>query len=570
MFLLLLLSVASALLEMAGVTSTLPFMALASNPQQLHQAGRLNQLYVWLGSPDLQVFLMALGVLVLSALTLSNLLVAFSLWVGYRFCHEQQQRLSGRLFNSILSQPYEWHIGQHRLTLGHHLGQARGLVDSNFRPFLFFLSRICSVVLISLTLAYFNPVVTVGGLVVLGLTYGGAYWVCRRQLLAASLREWHLALEMGRTAAEPLGGIKHVKLAATEGLYRDEYSAQLVELAKLQKIKLLATEVPRLVMHTLTYGAVLAFVLYLVSRYGGGTEMVGQASLCALAGYRLVPGVQQIFASLAQLESGRPALEQLHESLQLKALPLQAIDPVPLPLRQSIELRQVTFNYTEQPLFHNLNLTIPARSCVGLVGATGGGKTTLVNLLVGLLRAQEGSLCVDGQPLGETEIRRFGRNIGYVPQDTYLTDDSILNNIAWGEARVDQEAALRAATLAQLDEFVLDLPQGYQTIIGERGIRLSGGQRQRIGIARALYRDPEFLVLDEATSALDNLTESLVLNAIRSQIGKRTIVMVAHRLTTLEACDVIYQIGQGGILASGSYSELMKNWNPLPELAAAP
>lgn len=569
MFLLLLLSVASALLEMAGVTSTLPFMALASNPQQLEQPGRLHLLYVWLGSPELQYFLFGLGVLVLSALTLSNLLVAFSLWVGYRFSHEQQQRLSGRLFDSILSQRYQWHISHHHLTLGYHLGQARGLVDSNFRPFLLFLSRICSVILISLTLAYFNPVATVGGLFVLGLTYGGAYWVCRRQLLSASLREWHLALEMGKTAAEPLGGIKHVKLAGTESLYQDLYSAQLRELAQLQKIKLLATEVPRLVMHTLTYGAVLAFVLYLVSRYGGGTELVGQASLYALAGYRLVPGVQQIFGSLAQLESGRPALEQLHASLQLKAIPQAPLDPVPLPVRQSIELRQVTFSYTEQPLFRDLNLLLPARSCIGLVGATGGGKTTLVNLLVGLLRPQEGSLCVDGQALSETEIRRFGRNIGYVPQDTYLSDDTILNNIGWGEERVDEEAALRAATLAQLDEFVLDLPQGYQTLIGERGIRLSGGQRQRIGIARALYRDPEFLVLDEATSALDNLTESRVLSAIRSQVGKRTILMVAHRLTTLEACDVIYQIGQGGILASGSYGELMKTVGPVPELVAA-
>ncbi len=547
MLFLLALSVASALLEMAGVTSTLPFMTLASNPQLLEQPGRLQQIYVWLGSPGLSSFLLGLGALVLGALTLSNLLIALSLWLGYRFSHEQQQRLSQRLFQTYLSQTYQWHIGNNHLGLGYNLGQARGLVDSNFRPFLLLLSRICSVILVSLTLAYFNPMATLVGLCVLGTAYGGAYLTCRRQLLAASLREWHLALEMGRTASEPLGGIKHVKLSGTEGDYQQLYTAQLQEFGQLQRIKLVATEVPRLVMHTLTYGAVLAFVLYLVLRYGGGTQLVGQASLWALAGYRLIPGVQQIFASLAQLESGRPALERLHEALQLKPIPGESDSQLPpLPVHHSIELRQVTFAYGQEKLFENLDLPIAARSCVGLLGSTGGGKTTLVNLLVGLLHPQQGSLCVDGKALSADEIRRFGRNIGYVPQDIYLSDDSILNNIGWGEKQVDEAAALRAASMAQLDEFVLELPKGYQTMVGERGIRLSGGQRQRVGIARALYRDPEFLVLDEATSALDSHTESQVLEAIRSLMGEKTILMVAHRLTTLEACDAVFQVGPAG------------------------
>ena len=555
MKILLCLSMTSAALEMAGVTSMLPFMALATNPDMLGQPGRLHQLYLWARIPSRETFLVCLGGAVLGALTLSNLVVALSLWYGYRFTHEQQKRMSLRLLQSFLGQSYDWHIRHHHIALGHSLAQARALVESNFRPLLLLLTSICSVAFLVSTLFYFTPLATLGCLGGLAVIYGGVYIVCRRALIRASTREWHLAMEMGRTVSEPLGGIKHVKLAAMESAYFDQYSGQLGEQAVLQRAKLVSTEVPRLVMQTLTYGLILGLVIYLVSRYGGGSAVVARASLFALAGYRLIPGVQQIFLSLAQLESGRYALDQLFEHLQTEPPPLER-PPAPLPIQESISLENVTFGYGDFRVFENLNLVIPRHACIGLVGPTGRGKTTLVNLLVGLLTPQEGHLMVDGTPLSGASLRSYGRNIGYVPQDVYLSDDSILSNIGMGAEQLDREAAIRAAVAARVDEFALGLPNGYETHIGERGIRLSGGQRQRIGIARALYRNPEVLVLDEATSALDGGTEAQVMNAIQELAHSKTIIIVAHRLSTVMVCDTIYLVGHGGIVASGTFREL--------------
>ncbi len=239
---------------------------------------------------------------------------------------------------------------------------------------------------------------------------------------------------------------------------------------------------------------------------------------------------------------------------------------------RDLELRHIDYSYAtaERTALKDVNLKIPARSTIGIVGGTGAGKTTLIDLILGLLSPQEGEILVDGAPITSANLRAWQRSLGYVPQSIYLTDESVAQNIAFGVPRekIDRAAVERAARIAALHDFVLEeLPKGYDTIVGERGVRLSGGQRQRIGIARALYTDPSLLIMDEATSALDNITERAVMEAVDNIRHDRTIILIAHRLSTVRGCDTIFLLERGGVAASGTYDELVKGSETFRKMA---
>jgi ABC-type multidrug transport system fused ATPase/permease subunit len=285
----------------------------------------------------------------------------------------------------------------------------------------------------------------------------------------------------------------------------------------------------------------------------------------AFAGLRLLPAMQLVYQEVTAIRFNQPALVALHRDItEIRAREATVVeaDPTPVPLRERLELIDVHFSYplAERKALQGLTLSIPARTTVGIVGGTGAGKTTAVDLMLGLLTVQEGTLAVDGKPITAKNMRAWQDNIGYVPQAIFLTDDTVAANIAFGiqPEQVDRAAVERAARIAELHDFVTgELPQGYDTLVGERGIRLSGGQRQRIGIARALYHDPDVLIMDEATSALDNLTEKAVMDAVHNLGHAKTIVLIAHRLTTVQACDTIFMLEHGRLIAQGSYDELL-------------
>ncbi|MDX1429795.1 MAG: ATP-binding cassette domain-containing protein, partial [Rhodothermales bacterium] len=291
--------------------------------------------------------------------------------------------------------------------------------------------------------------------------------------------------------------------------------------------------------------------------------------LYAFAGIRLFPATQTIYQNIARMRVGKPALDALYEDLNQQpqeaariAESVRHLDQTPL-LENALELRNISFRYpdSEWTAINGLSLRIDARTTVAFVGRTGSGKTTLSDIVLGLLHPVEGQVIVDGKEIGPENLRHWQSRIGYVPQDIFLSDDTVRNNIAFGlpDGEIDQEAVERAARLAELHDFVVSaLPKGYDTMVGERGIRLSGGQRQRIGIARALFGDPDLLVLDEATSALDNMTERAVMDAVHNLARKKTIIMVAHRLSTVRDCDVIFLIEGGQLKAKGRYEELVE------------
>lgn len=380
-----------------------------------------------------------------------------------------------------------------------------------------------------------------------------------------------------KIASEAFGGIKAVKLMGSEDTFVQRYSAYSFQYAKHNATAEVLSALPLYALETVAFGGIILIVLYLLATRGDLAQVLPLAGLFTFAGYRMMPAMQQIYSGAIQLRFNLAVLDTLHEALQVGVATTERRDSrdiEPLPFKDKLELHAITFRYprTAEPVIRDLSLTIKAGSSVAFAGKTGSGKTTISDIILGLLPVDGGSMRVDGVEIGSENLRRWQRNLGYVPQDIYLQDDTIAANIAFGMAdkEVDMAAVERAARIANIHDFIVgELPQGYESMIGERGVRLSGGERQRVGIARALYHDPAVLVLDEATSALDGATERMVFAAIENIARVKTLIIIAHRLTTVRKCDVVYVIDDGRIIARGTYGELMESNAKFREMARA-
>jgi len=337
-------------------------------------------------------------------------------------------------------------------------------------------------------------------------------------------------------------------------------------------------QLPRFALEAIAFGGIIIFVLILLITREDARQVIPLTGLFAFAGYRLMPALQEVFHSFTKMQFNLAVLDRVYQDITAGAnptarpLPDKKELPEPLPVKKEIRLQNVTYNYPETsvPVISNINMIIEYNTSVAFVGPTGAGKTTLADIILGLLVPQEGLLLVDGVPVDETNLKNWQLNIGYVPQYIYLSDDTVTSNIAFGvsEKVIDHRAIERAACIANIDKFITEeLPQGYDTLVGERGIRLSGGQRQRIGIARALYHDPAVLVFDEATSALDGATEDAVLGAMANAARMKTLIIIAHRLPTVKNCDQVYLLDRGKIVAQGKYEELLESNLQFKEMA---
>jgi len=572
-----------AFLDVVGVASIMPFMAVLANPSIVDSNKWLAWVYQILGFGDPDAFLFFLGGLFFIALVVSISFKALTQYALLRFTHMRNHSLSCRLFQGYLGRPYTWFLNRHSADLGKSLLSEVGQVITGvIVPTMQFLAHGTVALFLIALLVAVDPLLALSSSVTLGGTYVLIYLTIRRYLARIGKDRVVANKERFQVAQEALGGIKEVKVFGQEQAFYSQFARSSKRFASHQATNAVFSQMPRYLLEIIAFGGVLLVALYLLQTRGDLQHMLPVLVLYAFAGYRLLPALNCVYGELTKLRFGLPALDVLYADIQeIRANGhLLGAEIDPLGVNSGIVLENVTFTYpkADKPALRDLSLHIPARSTIGLVGSTGSGKTTAVDLILGLLSPDAGRLMVDNLAIIEAEnderksihspmrqvniLCRWRKSLGYVPQHIYLTDDTVAANIAFGVSKndININAVIRAATVAELHRFVdTELPKGYQTLIGERGVRLSGGQRQRIGIARALYHDPEVLIFDEATSALDNMTEKAVMSAVHNLSKAKTIILIAHRLTTVRKCDCIFMLEEGSLVGTGTYDELYMN-----------
>jgi ABC-type multidrug transport system fused ATPase/permease subunit len=555
-----------AFLDMLGVASILPLMAVLADPELVQTNAALKSAFSAaqsIGIRTTEQFLFALGVVVFVLLVTSLAFKAFTTYSQTRFVLMREYSIGKRLVEGYLHQPYSWFLNRHSADLGKAiLAEVSAVVSYGMVPLMTLMAQGAVTLSLLILLLLVDPLLAIIVGVVLGLAYAGIFAVVSGWLGRLGQARITANKERFTAVSEAFGAAKEVKVGGLEQAYMQRFAAPASIYARTEATSRVIQQLPRYALEATAFGGMLLVMLYLLAKSGSFAAALPVIALYVFAGYRLMPALQQIYGAFTQLRYVGPSLDALHKDLaSLQDGNAQRGPITPLSLTQSICLKAVTFRYpnAQHPTLKNIDLIIPAHSTVGFVGATGSGKTTTVDVILGLLEPQEGALNIDGQPITAANCRQWQRAIGYVPQHIYLADDSVAANIAFGVKTEDinQKAVERVAKIANLHEFVVnDLPQGYSTTVGERGVRLSGGQRQRIGIARALYHNPEVLILDEATSALDNLTEQAVMEAVNNLGHGITIILIAHRLSTVRQCDQIYLLERGEVKASGTYEEL--------------
>lgn len=548
---------ANGVAQVAGVTSVFPFFALAADPERIERSDFGQWILTHTPPMDRPTMLIWAGVISIGMLLLANGISLVSDVVRTRYAHSLGHSLRTQLMEALCNRPYGYFLHQNT---GHLLQKITGdvyqLVNQVGLPLLEAISRFVTVLLLLITIFLVQPGVALSA----GLLFGGFYVIVflvlrrRSQLLGDALRTANRDMMAG--AQQLLGGIKPILVHGKARYFKDRFARSSAAQARLLPRVPIYGNTPRYLVEPIVFGSLVGIVLWSAAQGRDLGDIIPNLSVLALAAYRMLPSIQILYGQITQVISMGYSAKEVEIELAGAQQPLLLSGSpapegaAPLSFDHAIELRNVGFTYgsAPRPVLDGFTLEIPKNASIGIVGTTGSGKSTLVDIILGLHTPQSGQLLVDGREIIPAELPRWRKLIGYVPQDIYLLDASIEENIAFGVpvAEIDRAAMIEAARAAQLLEFIeKSLPLAWKTEVGERGVRLSGGQRQRIGLARALYHKPEVLVLDEATSALDHETESEVMRAIESLHGTITMIVVAHRLTTLAGCDAICRIANG-------------------------
>ncbi len=560
-------------LQMFSLAAVIPFLGVAANPNLIEQNHYLNLIYSTLDFSSSREFLLFLGLGLIFILFLANLSSAFFTWFSLRFVWSVNNSLSVRLIQHYLKQDYLTFIQRNSADLQKNIQtEVTEVTASVINPTLNLLNKGISVLLTIILLIIIDPIIVLLIGIIFGLVYFVVYSITKKTLSRigqGSLRDNETKF---KAINEALGVFKIAKLLRLEPFFIDRFAQASRRFTRNQSKRLAISQLPRFAVETIAFSFMIGISLYIIASKPNFTEVIPILGLYVFAAYRLMPGIQQIYTNFSVIRSSWPHVIYLQNELESsvvcrvspfkesKSEAMQALTSNPASL---IEFRNVAFSYpnTKTTTIDNVSFSIADNTSVGFMGETGSGKTTIIDLILGILFPDEGSILVHGKPLDARNIEAWQKSIGYVPQDIYLTDNTIAENIAFGlpKNKIDMDKVRKAATLANIAGFIEDeLIYKYDTIIGERGIRLSGGERQRIGIARALYYEPQLVVFDEATSALDNETEKSVMEAIDNLSNEKSIIIIAHRLTTLQKCGRIIEIDKGRIVKIGSFDEVIQ------------
>lgn len=570
-------------LETLGVASIMPFLAVLSEPTLIETNPALKFSFsaaALVGVFTKEQFLVILGACGFFLIIFSALFRTLTHYKMNQFIEMRRHELGSRLLENYLLQPYVFFLDRHSGDMSKTiLSEVDQIIGSVYRPAYSMISYSVVVVALIAFLIVVNPIMALMGGGVLGALYGATFLAVKGVLAKLGRTRVEANKHRFMAASEAFGGIKDIKLLGRESSYLSRFIPPSKAFAETQAAHQTINQVPKYIIEALSFGGIIAIVLFLMLTSGGLSsnalgKIIPLVGLYAFSAYRLQPALQHVFHGLASLRYGHAAVDNLYKELNIGSGRSTLLEPssASLRLRKELLLREVSFRYpnSERPSLSDITLRIASGQSIGIVGGTGAGKTSLLDLILGLLSPSSGSIEVDGIPVTSNNVREWQKIVGYVPQDIFLTDSSIMENIAFGicKEEIKFDDVVACARMAQIDSFIMeDLPDQYETVVGERGVRLSGGQRQRIGIARALYNNPDVLVFDEATSALDTLTEQAVMGAINFLGKKKTIIIVAHRLGTVRGCDKIVLLDGGTISQIGSYKQLERENKLFQELA---
>lgn len=540
-------------------------MELVANPEAIEKSIWLDRIYRFFAFESREQMLIATGIGVAFLIGLSSGISILTTWMQYKYSWSTAHDLSLRLLRTYLQKPYAFYLTRNTAELqAYIMGEVSGLTSGVIIPVIEIISRSLVSIIIFILLLIVDPQIAL----IMFCSLGGAYvliYLARQNYLK---RIGHHRINMNmlryKSLGELLSGIKTVTVYNEEDFFYRRYEKASEEFCNVQPQYNLVLAAPRYILEFLAFGSILAITIYLLATLGNIQTAIPRLSLYAIAGYRLLPALQMAFSATAKVRHNYPILERLYDDLvlSLKSKAGKSVEQEAFSLQSGIYVRNLSFTYenTDQPVIKSLNLDLPKGNTIAFVGSTGSGKSTLIDLIVGLLYPEKGSIKIDNRALTRENASAWQSLIAYVPQDVFLFDDTIARNIAIGkkDEEIDFEKLKEVTQIANIYDFISqEQKDGFHTKIGEKGVRLSGGQRQRLGLARALYRNPQVLILDEATSALDNITERSIIESLDKLPRAITTIIIAHRLSTVRHADCIYVLSEGRIKAQGTYTTLI-------------
>ena len=565
-----------------GIAAIAPFFAVLGDSTLINRNKLLHWAYVHGGFSGQRGFVVTLGVAFVAVMLIANLINILGSLAANRLALRIGDELQRTLFEEYLSRPYVFHVSANSATLVNNvIYETTRVAGGVLQNALLFVTSLITASLIIASALVINPAISITMFLVLAGGYLLIYVSVRGQLMRvgeAHSRAWS---DRARIVSESFGAIREILLLRDRELFKAIFERSSGDVSETNARTHRIGQIPKHVMECIAVAALVGAALVPSTHTGGMGAWLGQLTFIAFAAYRLLPTLQQIFLCTVRIRADGAGLKRIAPDLKRARARRQTLARSEEPLenpwqrgpREYIRIKEVSFGYmTGKPLAVDcIEMLIPANTSVAIVGANGSGKTTLVDLVAGLLVPTKGEVQVDGIALSDANLATWQAQIAYVPQNVFLLDASIAQNIAFGTPfdEIDSARMIEAARLAQLEDFISTLPEGYNHEVGERGVRLSGGQRQRIGIARALYKVAPVLLLDEAMSALDGITEAELMTALEGLRGRCTIILIAHRLSMVRWCDAIYQLEGGRIVGNGTYDELTKKSEPFRRMFGA-
>ena len=577
---LLVLMCIGAALELVGIGVIPIFTSFIVQPQDPNKNPVIHFLYQAFHLESHQGLITVVGLFLIAVFIFKSFFLVFLSYIQHEFIFNKMRSFAVSLYKTYLCSSYPFHLARNSSELINYVNnETYHLFCSVMLPYMTLLTESVLMTLIAVSLIAIEPIGTLAAVLLMGIVSFTYYQLIKRKVgEIGEIRQFHVS-KMVQWIDQGLTGVKEIKVAGKEQFFIHNFDRHVKGYTAGNKTALTLENIPRLVLETVAVMAIVGLVIVGLSQGRSSSSLLSGITLFAVASFRLLPAVNRILTSLTSIRYNISALDALHHDIQSLKAQKQLeqeysleLDLERISLNQSLEFRHVSYHYpnSEQLAIPDLSLMIPRGQVVGIVGHSGAGKTTFIDLLLGLLNPSGGQILADGVDI-KTNISSWRQNIGYIPQSIYLFDDTIRANIAFGyfPEQIDDERIWQVLKAVQLKDFINELPDGLDTSIGEAGVRLSGGQRQRIGIARALYHNPRLLIMDEATSALDNQTEQAVTQAIEKLSKDRTVIIIAHRLSTVQKCDIIYMMGRGKILCAGTYNELLENSLEFQKLALA-